>query len=80
MPLPTLMGDSDEEEYFPTAELDELMWSKEPIPNSWENLCIHEIPRLATQPPQPQPSPNQMDMPAAAPHNLIKWKYLSSWN
>ena len=32
-----------EEEYFPTAPLDEEVWLKEPIPE--RDLCIHMIPR-----------------------------------
>ena len=36
------------------------MWSGEPVPDSWEYLCIHEIPRPAIPPPQP----NEVEMPA----------------
>ena len=53
--------DSKNEEDFPTAELDDSVWSEEPVPNrQW--LCIHLIPhssitghtpRPAVQPPQP---------------------------
>ena len=35
------------------------MWSQEPVPDSWEYLCIHKILRPATPPNQlpPQPIP-----------------------
>ena len=45
----------DEEEDLPTAELDDPMWDEEPVPDSREYLCIHEIPWLAIPPPQPMP-------------------------
>ena len=58
---------SGDDEYFPTADLDDLLWSEECVFNSWEYLCIHQIPRLATLSPQPSqveipPEPEQMDM------------------
>ena len=40
-PLPPPEVDTDDEEYLPTADLDDQVWSKEPVPNSWEYLCIH---------------------------------------
>ena len=48
------------------------MWSKKPVPHSWEYLCFHKIPRPATLPLQPNqvemsatppPQPDQVDMP-----------------
>ena len=59
-PMPEV--NSDDEEYLPTADLDDTVWSEEPVPDSWECLCIHEIPRPVTPPLQLQP--NEMDMPA----------------
>ena len=35
-------NDDEEEEDFPTAPLDDLVWSKEPIPE--RDLCIHMAP------------------------------------
>ena len=64
------MDSNDEEEDFPTADLDDPLWSEEPIPSSRKQLCIHQIPchtpRLATTPSQPiqeevPPKPEQMD-------------------
>ena len=40
-PLLTPEIDSDDEEYLPTAEQDDPVWSKEPVPNSQKYLCIH---------------------------------------
>ena len=57
-PAPTRI-DSDDEEYLPTADLDDAVWSEKPVPNNQEYMCIHQIPRPATQPPQS----NQMEMP-----------------
>ena len=57
--------DSDEYKELATADLDDLVWDEEPVPDSREYLCIHEIPRQTTQPiPQPvavtpPPQPNQ---------------------
>ena len=53
--MPSLMTeiDSDDEEYFSTAELDDHVWSKDPVPDSQENLCINEIPRPVSPPLQP---------------------------
>ena len=70
-PLPALAADSeDKEEDLPMAELDDTMWDEEPVPDRREYLCIHEIPRPATPPPQPNqglpytPSqqPNQVEV------------------
>ena len=38
----------DEDEDFQTADLDDPLWDKEPVPDSMEYLCMHEIPMLAT--------------------------------
>ena len=46
--------DSEDEEDLLTADLDEPVWSKEPVLDSREYLCIHEAPRPAT--PQPIPA------------------------
>ena len=56
--------DSDVEEYLPTAELDDPVWSEEPVPDGWEYMCIHQIPRPATQPQQP----DQVEMPQEPEH------------
>ena len=36
------MMEGEEEEYFPTAPLDDEVWSKDPIPE--RDLCIHVAP------------------------------------
>ena len=36
-------GDEEEEEYFPTAPLDDLAWSKKPTLE--KDLCIHMAPK-----------------------------------
>ena len=59
--------DSDDEEYFPTADLDDLLWSKEPPPNSQKHQSINQISRPAIPPLQPNqvevpPEPEQMDI------------------
>ena len=58
--LPKPEVDSDDGEYLPIADLDEMVWSEEPVPGSWEYMCIHEILRPETSAPQP----NQIEMPA----------------
>ena len=50
--------DSEDEEYLPTADLDDLIWSKKPVPDSQKYLHIHKIPRPAT----PSPQPNQVEV------------------
>ena len=64
--------DSDDEHFLLTADLDYLVWSEEPMPDSWEYLCIHEIPIPATKalqpnqmalPAMPSLQPNQVEMP-----------------
>ena len=73
-PMPEV--DSGDEEYLPTVDLDDPVWSEEPVPDSQEYLCIHQIPRPATPPLQP----NQVEMPPSKnnqqpdPYNLIKWR------
>ena len=47
-PLPAV--NSDIEEYLPTADLDDPVWSREPVPNSQKHLSIHQIHRPATPP------------------------------
>ena len=58
--------DSDEEEYLPSADLDDQVWSEKPVPNSWEYLLIHQIPKPATHPLNPikemPTEPEQMDI------------------
>ena len=51
--------DSEDEEYLPTAGLDDPVWSEEPVPDRGEYLCIHKISRPETLSPQP----NQVEMP-----------------
>ena len=68
----------DGEEPLPTADLDNLVWDKEPVPDSREYLCIHKIPRLATptQPHNPHqgPHPNSpiKESQPCHPSNLTK--------
>ena len=54
---PPEMDSNGEEEDFQTADLDDPVWSEEPIPISCQQLWIHQIlhhtPRLATPPVQP---------------------------
>ena len=63
LPMPEV--DSEDEEYFPTADLDDLVWCEKSVPDSWEYLCIHQIPSPAT----PGSQPNQVEMPPE-PENL----------
>ena len=60
MPLPMPEVDSDDEDYLPPADLDDPVWSDQPVQDSQEYLCIHEILRQAT----PSPKSNQVDIPA----------------
>ena len=53
----------DNEEHLPTADLDDLVWDEEPVPDNREYLCIHEIPGL------PQPHTHS-PTPAAKPSSL----------
>ena len=61
--------------YCLIADLDDLVWSEEPVPDSQEYLYIHKIPRAATSTPtqssghasNPTAQPNQVDMPATPP-------------
>ena len=55
--------DSDDDKYLPTADLDKLVWYEEPVQDSQEYLSIHEIPRPAAPPPQP----NQVEMSGTPP-------------
>ena len=74
LPMPEV--DSNDEEYLPTADMDDPVWSEESVPDSQEPMCIHLIPRPAT----PTPQPNQVEMPqvpewpATPPYNPINWK------
>ena len=64
----------------PTADLDDPVWSEESVPDNWEYLCIHKIPRSTTPIPAAQSSsptipplqPDQIEMPPD--HELIKLK------
>ena len=76
---------SNDEEFLPTADLDDPIWSKEPVPNSREYLCIHQIPRSVAPTPQPDevkmpPKPEQMDIdiPEDLPHLINVPKELLS--
>ena len=62
-------GDAEDKEDLPTTDLDDCVWSEEPVPDHVEYLCIHEIPRLTTPPNQPPPQPNQ-GVPAMPPPQL----------
>ena len=43
--------DSEDKEDLPTVDLNDPVWSKEqPVPDSLEYSCIHEIPRCAKLP------------------------------
>ena len=64
---------------FPTSDMDDPVWSEEPVPDNWEYLCIHEIPWPATPPPQPNqvemlvfppPQPGQVEIPPE--HELME--------
>ena len=57
MPPPTPETDCEDEEPFPTADVDDPVWDEEPVSDSRVYLCIHEIPRLATPTPPLQPVP-----------------------
>ena len=48
IPQPIPVVDSDDEGYILTVDLDDPVWSEEPAPDSWEYLCIQEIPRPTT--------------------------------
>ena len=56
-PLPEV--DSNEEEYLPTADFDDPIWSEKPVSNSQTCKCFHQIPTPATSPPES----NQVEMP-----------------
>ena len=79
MPLPTEVDSEDKEDLL-TVDLDDPVWSKEPVLDSQMYLCIHEIPRPATPPNQPSPQPipatphlqHDQELPVTPPHNLIK--------
>ena len=53
---PSEMDSEDEGEDFSTTEIDDPVWSEEPIPNR-QQLCIHQVPchtpRPASTPQQP---------------------------
>ena len=69
--LPVPGVDSKDDECLLTADLGDQVWSEEPVPDGWEYLCIHKIPRPATPPLQPNQvevpeiplQPNQVEMP-----------------
>ena len=72
---PKAEEDSEDEEDLLTADLDDPVWSEEPVPDNWEYLCIHEIPRPDTLPNQPPSQPIPSTQPqhpnkrvAATPH------------
>ena len=64
----------DKEEDLPTAGLDNSMWDEEPVLDSREYLCSHEIPRQAI--PQPAPAtPLLQPAEESLPHHpSTKWK------
>ena len=61
--------DSEDEEYLSTVNLDDPVWSGEPVLDSCEHLFIHVIPRPANPQPiqgvpvTPPPQPDQVEMP-----------------
>ena len=78
LPMPETDSDNNEEP-FPTADQDELVLDEEQVPDRWEYLYIHEIPRPATpnQPQKPIPGtptlqPNQgvLAMPPQQPDQV----------
>ena len=70
IPLPT-EEDFEDEEDLPTTDLDDPVWSQEPVSDNQEYLCIHEIPRPATP-------PNQPPHPTSHPNSLYQWPHPSS--
>ena len=58
-PIPMPEVDSNDEDFLPTADLHDQVWSKKPVSDSPKCLCIHQIPRPATSPPQS----NEVEMP-----------------
>ena len=40
-----------------TGDLDDQVWNREPVLDSSECFCTHEIPSLTTPTPPPQPIP-----------------------
>ena len=60
--------DSDDEEYFPTADFDDPVWSEEPVADSQKHLCIDQIPIPAT----PSPQPDQVEVPQGLEQMDIK--------
>ena len=65
--------DSVDEEYFPTADLVDPVWSEDPVSNSQKCLCIHQILRPAG----PTPEPNQVEVPPEPEQMDIKiWEDL----
>ena len=61
--LPTPEVDPDDLENLLSAELDDPVWSKMPLSDIQEYQCMHQIPRPATPPSQP----NEVEMPATPP-------------
>ena len=55
--------DSGNKEDFPTADLDDPVWSEKPIPNNCQQLCIHLILHSTTRPATPTPQPVQEEVP-----------------
>ena len=57
-PLAVDSDDNEEEEDFPTGPLDDLVWSKEPIPE--RDLCIHmALRKLETSDPSHIPTQSE---------------------
>ena len=56
------MDSNDEEEDLPTADLNDLVWSEEPIPDSHQQLCIHQIPNHTPRPAIPPPKSIQEEV------------------
>ena len=75
--------DSEDKEYLMTVDLDDPVWSKEPVPDSHEYLGVHEIPRLASPPHSQikecqQPHPAAKSRSASNPTTAAKWRSASN--
>ena len=75
----TLERNSNDEEYLLSVDLDDQVWSEEPLLDSYEHLCIHKIPSPASSSPQPNQGvpATQQHIPINEyqqnhPYNLIK--------
>ena len=65
------------EENFPTAPLDDLVWSEDPIPD--RHLCIHETPHepnhQCSYPCPYRKTTSRMDLPQSTPQDAAVFHY-----